>query len=383
MVKRKDFLSIILKKPILLTGILFLALTLLAQEISHKTMAINIEVPVRVFKGDTFIDNLTINDFEVYEDGILQKIEAVYLIEKTTIVREETEIRKEEAQKKFIPETSRNFVLLFELKEYLPKIGEAIDYFFEKVISPGDTLKVITPLKTYEFKDDSFEILPKQEISDNLKKKLKKDTRIANARYWSLVRDLLDHSASRREVIEQLKNFVYFDQKKLFDFADYLKTMEGQKYVFLFYQTESIPIPRGSEETLDIFEYMKDVTFDVKKVKQAFSDSSISSHFIYITKSSDLLGDVTNPGVSGMQMLDQSHGIYGAFREMAKATGGITDSSANAAAAFERVVDASENYYLLYYTPKDYKADGKFRKIKVKIKDKDYRVFHRAGYLAE
>jgi VWFA-related protein len=307
----------------------------------------------------------------------------VYLIEKTRIVREETEMKKEETQKKFIPETSRNFVLLFELKEYLPKIGEAIDYFFEKVIVPGDTLKVITPLKTYEFEDNSYEILPKQEIANNLKKKLKKDTRIANARYWSLIRDLLDHAASRRDVIEQLKNFVYFDQKKLLFFADYLKSMEGQKYVFLFYQTESIPIPRGSGDTLDLFEYMKDVTFDVKKIKQAFSDSSISSHFIYITKASDLLADVTNPGLSGMQMLDQSHVIFGAFREMAKATGGITDSSANAAAAFERVVDASENYYLLYYTPKDYKSDGKFRKIKVKIKDKNYKVLHRAGYLAE
>jgi hypothetical protein len=47
-------------KAILMVGILFLGLTLLAQEISHKTIAINIEVPVRVFNGKTFIDNLTI-----------------------------------------------------------------------------------------------------------------------------------------------------------------------------------------------------------------------------------------------------------------------------------------------------------------------------------
>jgi hypothetical protein len=46
----------------------------IAQELQHKTGAVNIEVPVRVFKGGTFIDNLTIEDFEVYEDGFLQNI---------------------------------------------------------------------------------------------------------------------------------------------------------------------------------------------------------------------------------------------------------------------------------------------------------------------
>ncbi len=120
----------------------------------------------------------------------------------------------------------------------------------------------------------------------------------------------------------------------------------------------------------------------MKKVKQAFSDSSISNHFIYITKTSDYLTDITGPGTFNMEMLDQSHEIFSAFREMAIATGGTTDSSANAAASFEKVVEASENYYLLYYSPKNYKADGKFRKIKVKIKGQNYRVTHRAGYLA-
>ena len=32
----------------------------IAQELQHKTGAVNIEVPVRVFKGGTFIDNLII-----------------------------------------------------------------------------------------------------------------------------------------------------------------------------------------------------------------------------------------------------------------------------------------------------------------------------------
>lgn len=369
------------KKPILIIGVLLLGITLLGQQISHETIVVNIEVPVRVFDRGKFVENLTLDDFEVYEDGNLQDVVAVYLIKKTNIEREDTKIDNKEARKIFTPEVSRNFVLLFEIREYLPKIGDAIDYFFNEVIVPGDTLKVLTPLKTYEFRKDSFKKLPKEEIANNLKKKLKKDTRIANAEYWSLYKDLLEpmFSGAMDEIIRKLKNLLYFDEKKLLNFADYLKNMEGQKNIFLFYQIESIPIPKDS---LDILGYMKDITFDVKKVKQAFSDSSISSHFIYITKTSDYTQDITYRGASNMQMLDQSHEIFSAFREMAIATGGIMDSSANAAASFEKVVEASENYYLLYYSPKNYKADGKFRNIKVKVRGKNYRVTHRAGYLA-
>ena len=68
-----------MKKLFLAIGILVICITSVSQEIQHEAVAINIEVPVRVFKGDTFIDNLTINDFELHEDGKLQAIEAVYL----------------------------------------------------------------------------------------------------------------------------------------------------------------------------------------------------------------------------------------------------------------------------------------------------------------
>ena len=71
------------------------------------------------------------------------------------------------------------------------------------------------------------------------------------------------------------------------------------------------------------------------------------------------------------------------FNETAESTGGITDSSANIAASFERASDASDNYYLLYYMPREYRADGKFRKIKVRVKDKNFRITHRSGYIAD
>jgi hypothetical protein len=82
-------------------------------------------------------------------------------------------------------------------------------------------------------------------------------------------------------------------------------------------------------------------------------------------------------------MVEHSEDIFSAFREMAQATGGITTSSANPEYLFKRASDAVDSYYLLYYRPKSYRADGKFRNIKVKVKGKNYRVTHRAGYIAD
>jgi len=121
--------------------------------------------------------------------------------------------------------------------------------------------------------------------------------------------------------------------------------------------------------------YRRDITFDVDKVKQAFSDSSIGIHFLYFTQPA-----ATIPGI---YMQEQSEDIYSAFTEMAEATGGLATSSANPEFLFQKASDASENYYLLYYTPQGYEADGKFKNIQVKVKGRSYRITHRAGYFAD
>jgi len=388
----------VLKKIILSAAIATLSLVLFAQELAHESLVINIEIPVRVFKGSSFVDNLTIEDFEVYEDGKLQKIEAVYLIKKTSI-------KKKEEKKKFTPKVSRNFVLLFQTMEYLPKVGDAIEYFFNNVILPGDNLTIITPLKTYNFKSKALEVLPKEEIIKQLKSKIKKDTRMGSLEYRSLLKDLHRQISSPDEVslsisrllLNRLEQLRYVDENKLLEFADFLKTKEGQKHVYLFYQKEVLPqldpatfaqlmsLQQDQQhllfELLDLFShYRRDITFNVDHIKQVFSDSSISMHFLYITKLPTLYDDGRIP--SPIRWREQSEDIFSAFREMARATGGLTDSSANPNFLFKQAVEASENYYLLYYAPLNYQKDGKFKYIKVKVNGKSYKVTHRAGYFA-
>ncbi len=371
----------------LLVGALASSLALLSQEIQHDVTVTNIGVPVRVFSGDRFIDNLTINDFEVYEEGKPQKIEAVYLVKKARIEK------KEEPGTKFSPEVSRHFVLAFELQEYLPKVGEALDYFFESVIVPGDTVNIVTPARSYKLKGEALTRLPREKVAAQLKDKLRADVELANSEYRSLMKHLEDifvfdvepdlKALMYLDAARKLRDFKSIDLKRLGEFADYLKNIKGQKHVFFFYQKELIPVLPGLDD-FSLAELRKDASLDTALIRQTFSDSSISVNFLFVTNKPGLHDDL-NVGRMGplhVQLLDQSDTVFSAFRQVSNATGGISDSSANPAASFRKAAEASENYYLIYYSPRDYRADGKFREIKVKVKDKDYTVTHRAGYFA-
>jgi hypothetical protein len=52
-------------------------------------------------------------------------------------------------------------------------------------------------------------------------------------------------------------------------------------------------------------------------------------------------------------------------------------------ALMKAAVEASESYYLLYYIPRPYAKDGKFKGITVRVKRPDVRFVHRAGYFAD
>jgi hypothetical protein len=255
-------------------------------------------------------------------------------------------------------------------------------------------------------KPDLFERVPKGEIKRQLIGKLRKDIMSGHSEYLNLIKEL-ESAAMAKDVqgyqmaLTRLTWLRFIDQKELENFAGYLKNQEGQKYVFLFYQQETIPRLESSTSGTEMSEaemamrggvpgdnvpdfYIRDFRFDVDHVKQIFSDGSISIHFLYITKNINDRIDVGNMGSLGeMRFEDKSEGIFSAFKEMAEATGGLTDSSANIFSAFKKASQASENYYLLYYSPKGYKNDGKFRNIKVKVKNKNYRITHRAGYFAK
>lgn len=408
-----------MKRFLLVCCFFLFGLSVFSQQVAEQAVVINIEVPVRVFQGGMFVEDLTIDDFEILEEGIPQRIEAVYLIKKRTVERSEEKTR-------FVPSTDRIFFLFFEISEYTPEIGEAIDYFHEKVLVPGDNLIIVTPMNTYRLRNRVMEFQSKRELSGQLKELLRKEALMGNAEYRGAVQDLIglaksisagspggpeNHAAQLDEytlsgygrmplekqlmkylnTLERIRKLRRVDQRKLLEFAKFLKKETGQKYVYMVYQREYIPQIEPSILNRYVAQYQdkphilrglysmsetsrRDISFDVNLVKQAYADSSIAIHFLFLTPAIK--------HVQGVYFQERSEDIFGAFREMADATGGFVDSSSNPASSFKRAVDASENYYLLYYLPQKYKKDGRFREIEVRVKEKKCRVVHRMGYFS-
>ncbi len=397
------------------------------QTIQHETSVFSVEIPVRVFKGADFVDNLTLGDFELYEDGKPQTIEAFFLVKKTIIERREE-------VKEFSPRTARHFYLFFELGEYEGRILQALDYFVKTVLLPGDNLTIVTPMKTYRMKGNLFGLVGREKTYAQIIGILRRDIQIGYAESRAVLSEMTDLArvmasevramntgseapdASLVEpppvlpvesaysgafevqlmhyatLVDRLANLRVVDPRKLLGFARTLKDIEGQKSVYFFYQAEYVPKidPRIVEmlatrysdrpdiaQSLDTIFGLdrRDVSVDVDDLTKAYADASASIHFLHLPRPPERF--------EGIRLEERSEDVFAPFREMARATGGYTGSTANIAAAMRSAVEFSESYYLLYYTPPDYRPDNRFRRVTVEVKGGGYRVSHRLGYIAD
>jgi len=409
-----------MKKTAIFVVIFLLALSFLYQQGQYDVVVRNVEVPVRVFSGNTFINDLIREDFEVLEDGIPQEILAMYLIDKTDITRREE-------TRNFMPFTPRIFYLAFNMTDYNSKVGDAMDYFFEEVLQPQDLLTIITPEKPYVLSAKALESRPREELAKELKKIIRKDINTASTLYKSTITNLKRLAASissfsggwesmdsiemgdpategfatglenllkaYRMRLEELETARGVNEKKLLDFAYQLKRQRGQKNVFYFYQKEYRPVlstmslqrlyntnqdmPHVQADINDLMQmYTRDNTISANRLSQAFGDASIMFNLIFVDQAKE-------QSISGgIRMQEQSEDVFQALSRAAESSGGMVEATKNAAPAFKKTLGMTESYYLLYYAPQNYKKDGKFRSIKIKVKNKDYRVAYRQGYLA-
>lgn len=132
--------------------------------------------------------------------------------------------------------------------------------------------------------------------------------------------------------------------------------------------------PEVSDTVNQLFQmYSPEVNLDQKKIVQAYCDSSANFNLLFITKIPEKR--------SGITMHEMSQDIFKTYSQVATATGGIAETTANLTVAVQDALKASEAYYLLSYTPASASKDGEFRTISVKVKDKDYKVLSRRGYI--
>jgi hypothetical protein len=410
-------MGVIMKKIGISIVLLLLIASFPYSQEQHQVTVTNIMVPVRVFDGDQFIEDLTLADFELLEDGQPQDIQALYLTHKADVSRMDT-------KRDYMPMLARKFYFIFQIHEYNPKITEAIEYFFNSIFHPEDSLEVHTPVKVYTLSKEAVQSQPKETLIKDMQYVIRKDAQIGAAEYNNMLNELkkivrsismqgggqtsmmrdIDATGQTgleglqfllpryRETLSKMEELRMVDEKWFFHFAAQRRRLEQQKVVFFFYQREYRPeISAGVMNNLmsanqddmnvmgqlqDMFQhYHREVNLNEDLLKQAFSDSGILFNFIFMDKSPTT--------TAGITMREQSEDVFKVFTEVAAATGGITDNSQNPAVAFRNASNITDRCYILYYSPPNYVKDKQFKTITVKVKGRDLKVIHRLGYFAE
>jgi len=398
---------------------LLASLAVPAAQSVQSTGVTPIEVQVRVFDGARFVDDLKLGDFVVTEDGFPMAVDTLHLVKGRSVARRE-------GPETHQPNMARTFYLMFQTVDWDPKLGQAIDNLFSSVLAAGDAMTLITPTKPYALQKDALATKTPAEMSKAMQDILKKDIQAGGGQYRDMTRELtrltrsigsnggggakedieeeadtesaagfgleqqIDHYRNALMTMESLR---LVDEKKLLAFASSLKAVPGQKIVYLFYAREFRPEinprsiqslltlyqdnPTISGNLMDLFQlYKHETTFKADLVKKAFADAGIVFNFIFMDKKSKR--------VFGAYMREQSEDIFPGFRDIAAATGGITETSQNPASAFAHASAASGDYYLLSYIPPASGAGGGFRTIQVKVNKPgvSYQVINRLGYFA-
>ena len=384
----------------------------LSPALSQEKAPAPVTVAVRVFDGEQFVDGLALRDFELLEDGVPQRIDALFKVDKNAVTRQEGE-------RPALPVTARRFHLLFQMYEYNPKVSEALRYFFNNALLPGDTLEIQTTMRNYSLTPAAFAKKPKDVLAKEMDDIVRKDINQGNFVYKGLIRDLrrivqgigglnpiaggdeesdssvssfgLEYLLNRyRESLQKMEALQSLDQNKIIAFAQALKKQDGKKFVFFLYQQEFRPeispimlnslisLNQQDQNILaDIHElfqvYHRDISADLQKIVQAYSDSSADFNFLMMKRTPEKFGGIT--------MREQSEDVFQVFSQVAAATGGIAESTQNPAAEVKDALKTAETYYLLSYTPTSAVNEGKFKPITVKVREKNYKVLNRRGYI--
>ena len=304
------------------------------------------------------------------------------------------------------------------MTEYHSKIPEALGFLFGTELLATDTLDIQTPIRSYRLSRAALAAKPKATLARELSDIVRKDIIEGGMAYNSALRDLkravrqiggvgrtglsdtegevedgtsleqqlMDYS----EHLQQMETLRAVDETKLVGFARMMKNLSGQKLVFFVYQREFRPeispqtldkLVMANQDRPDILAalqtlfpfYKRPINMDRGPVMQAFADSGMDFHFLFMNRQPER--------ISGINMREQSEDVFKALSGAAEATGGDTDTSQNPAASLAKALKASESSYILFYTPSTSAPPGTFISLKVRVKGKNYRIVHRSGYL--
>lgn len=328
-----------------------------------------IEIPVRVYDGNRFVDTLGPEDFEILENGVPRKMESFALIRE----KERT--------------SPRLFLLCLEMPEVPAGLGEAIDYFFENVPKENDLVFVQTPLDRWKFAIGPGGRAAGQKAAGELKKTLFDSLRKGGQNIRQRLMTLRDMAAfdgdefmiswRARDIINEMINDLAINETQYLAIADYFQTFPGLKDLLILYSEEAYPVPSLFLESWRYMAAARQGAFGRDRIRSSFADAGLTFHFIFLSKHKNRAIDIElrsdGPAMRG--------DFFQAFRDLAVTTGGIAAATHDPVFGVKQAAGAAGDFYLLSFQPEAPSSDKSFKEIEVKVKKGGLKVFHRAGYI--
>lgn len=403
------------------------------ERIEENVTVVNVEVPVRVlFKGMP-VNNLTKEDFTIYEGNKKVDINGFFIKRKkiTMSLAEETGTGTG-TQGTAVPAPARTFVLIFNITDYNDSFKGAVDYLFEKVLREQDHVLIFA-------NDSELNFAPlkdKAQAKTKLQEALKLESQKARARliqYISKMETFLatndfrmdqdNDPLSTKEKPQKLIDFLskvqvaWVDYRKqyltprvdrFYYFSRYLEKVKTEKWVLNFYQFELFPSIRIGSDTMHkmrelaeslinssdgaalaqgrqintilnelIIDFNINKTFPNEEVTKLFYKVDATFHSFFIKSTSQSLS-------SDFEYREVSSDLENLLKGITDATGGQNFTTNDVKAALQQVKEFEDVYYILTYVPRDPKKKGE---LKIKVNKKKHKVLYdnnfREDYIQE
>ncbi len=407
------------------------------EPIVEKVTVTNVEVPVRVlFKGKP-VDNLTKEDFKLFEGNKNMEINAFFIKRKKIKITRPSEA----AQAPALP--PRTFVMAFNVTGYNKYFQAAMDHLFDKILKPTDHVIVFANDTTREYRRLENMSQIKEQIIDDLKKESNKarmrlqqylnlvETNLKVSELKKIIRQMLSETMRKRGSLEDpvkkaARTLVALLQKyirtwnqykkqylvprieQFYYFARYLEKLKTEKFVLNFYQFEFYPkIRLGSDFSMRIrqvssvlsntndgvlvaqghminnllnqlqSDYDLNKGFPNEEISKLFYKVDATFHSFFIKAQSPAVLD-------DFDYRTLSSDLENVLKSITDITGGKNITSNDLVSSLDIVTEVEDVYYILTYAPKDPQKAGK---LKIKVNNRKYNVLYdnnfRADYINE
>jgi VWFA-related protein len=323
--------------------------------------AVEIDAFVTDARGNPVID-LTINDFELLEDGIRQAITSVSMID-IPIERAERSISATAIEPDvFTNHGPEGRLYVFALDEVEPAMALRTRHFMrrfvEQHLAANDVAAVVwmgrgLSSNTQDFTSNRRLLLDAIDRFQGGFPKLDLNPLSPEPRG-------LSRTAMESDPLSQARAFRAL--------AEFMAKLHGRRKT-LMWITEQIG---DAYEVLDYAGGVRSLVFDA--FHAAMTAATRGNVSVYPINPRGL-----DPEGTGAEFLDQMAN----FRALSEATGGRALTNSNSFDQFfERIVRENSSYYMLGFAPTNERRDGRYRRIQVRVKRPGLVVRARDGYVA-